>query len=83
MATFQFYKKDKILLHLDTNAPSFSTENEQLNEQGFELIGDIVEAENSQIAHEEFKAIHGDVNITSKSQMLVGVLTAGTGALSS
>ncbi|MGF1749363.1 MULTISPECIES: hypothetical protein [Vibrio] len=82
MATFQFYQKDKVLLHLDVSSPSFLAESEQLIDQGFECIGDIVEAENSQIAHEKFKTIHGDeLKVLAKSQLVVGVVTAGTAGL--
>ena len=83
MASFQFYKKDKILVHLDVHSPSFTTENEQLIDQGFELIGDIIDAENSQVAHETFKSIHGDeLRVLAKSQMWIGIATAGAGGLS-
>lgn len=82
MSTFQFYQKDKVALHLDVNSPSFLAESEQLIDQGFERIGDIVEAENSQIAHEKFKTIHdGKLTILAKSQLVVGIATAGTGGL--
>lgn len=60
MATFQFYQKEQIALHLDVDSPSFLTEKYQLVEQGFERIGDVVRAENAQLAHEKFKTIYLD-----------------------
>lgn len=82
MALFQFYKKDKISVHLDVNSPTFTTENEQLIEQGFVLIGDVIEAEDGQVAHETFKSIHGDeLKVLAKSQLFVGIATAGAGGL--
>jgi len=60
MATFQFYKKDAVTQHLDMDSSSFLVEKDQLVEQGFERIGDVVQAENSQLAHQKFKNIHLD-----------------------
>ncbi len=57
MTSFQFYKKDTTSTHLDVHSDSFARENAQLIEQEFEPIGDIIEAENSQIAHETFKSM--------------------------
>ncbi len=60
MATFQFYQKESVTQHLDVDSSSFLAEKDQLIEQGFQRIGDIVHAENSQLAHEKFKTIHLD-----------------------
>lgn len=82
MASFQFYNKDSVSLHLDTNSRSFTTESEQLIEQGFEPIGDIIEAKDSRAAHEKFKSIYlNELKNFAKSQVVVGVLTAGSGGL--
>lgn len=82
MTSFQFYKKDTTSTHLDLHSDSFARENAQLIEQEFEPIGDIIEAENSQIAHETFKSMcDHELENLAKSQLLVGVLTAGTGGV--
>ncbi|WP_022941403.1 hypothetical protein [Psychromonas hadalis] len=60
MATFQFYQKDNITVHLDVDSPSFLQEKDQLVKQGFERISDIIQAETSQLAHEKFKTVHLD-----------------------
>ena len=60
MKTFQFYQKDKVILHLDIDSSSFSAEKDQIVDQGFERIGDIVKAENSQSANDKFKTIYFD-----------------------
>ncbi len=60
MATFQFYKKDTVTQHLDIDSSSFLAEKNQLIEQGFERIGDTVQAGNSQLAHDKLKNIHLD-----------------------
>lgn len=75
MATFQFYQKEKISLHLDVDSPSFLIERDQLVTQGFERIGDIVQAENSQLAHEKFKTIHLDeLKNYAETHLFVGTL---------
>lgn len=58
MTTFQFYKKQNALVHIDIDTLSFHNEKLQLIAQGFELIGDIVEAETSYVAFNKFKALH-------------------------
>ena len=58
MITFQFYKKQNALVHLAIGTVSSGTEREQLIEQGFELVGDIVQAETSYAAFNKFKALH-------------------------
>ena len=58
MTTFQFYKKQNALVHLATGTLSSHTEKKQLIEQGFELVGGIVEAETSYAAFNKFKALH-------------------------
>ena len=60
MATFQFYVKDKTALHLDVDSSTFVTEKYQLVEQGFERVGDVVQANNVEQAYKKFKAIHLD-----------------------
>jgi hypothetical protein len=60
MMTFQFYVKDTTAVQLDIDSPTFSAEKDQLVEQGFERVGDVVQADNSEQAHEKFKSIHLD-----------------------
>ena len=47
-------------MHLDVDSPSFLIERDQLVDQGFERIGDIVQADNSVLVHEKFKTIYLD-----------------------
>ena len=58
MTTFQFYKKQNALVHIDIDTLSFHDEMQQLIAQGFEFIGDIVEAETSYAAFNKFKVLH-------------------------
>lgn len=77
MYKFQFYKKDEVLLHLNVDSPSYLEESEQLIAQGFELKCAIVEAENSQLAHEKFKI--KELENFTKAEVLIRVLSAGAG----
>jgi len=58
MNTFQFYKKQNALVHVNINNRSFETEQQQLAEQGFKSIGEIVTAETSYAAFNKFKVLH-------------------------
>lgn len=57
MAVFNFYQKGDVSLHLETQSTSFSIEQEQLTKQGFEVIGDPIEANNSHLAYALFNRI--------------------------
>lgn len=54
MPTFHFFKKDEVILHLNVTSHSFDIEKEQLFAQGFERIGDAIQAANSQLAYDQF-----------------------------
>ncbi len=58
MTTFQFYKKQNALVHIDIDGLSFDNERVQLIEQGFEVIGGIVKAKTSYAAFNKFKTLH-------------------------
>ncbi|MCP4322092.1 MAG: hypothetical protein GY951_13645 [Psychromonas sp.] len=58
MNTFQFYKKQNALVHINVNNQLFKTEQQQLVKQGFESIGEIVKAKTSYEAFNKFKALH-------------------------
>jgi hypothetical protein len=58
MTTFQFYKKQNALVHINVENHSFNNENEKLIAQGFESIGEIVQAETSYAAFSKFKELH-------------------------
>ncbi len=58
MNTFQFYKKQNALVHVNINNQLFGAEQQQLVDQGFESIGEIVEAETSYAAFNKFKILH-------------------------
>ncbi|MFO6423323.1 hypothetical protein [Motilimonas sp. KMU-193] len=78
MKTFQFYVKQDAVLPLDIDDPNYSEEKAQLVEQGFELVGDLVQAETSAQAFEKFK--------TSDLEELAGfagwhLVTGGIGAI--
>lgn len=72
MATFQFYKKQNALVHINIDTSSFMLETEQLLEQGFEIVGDIVKAETSYVAFNKFKSTQIDQqNQFSNSHLFV------------
>ncbi len=54
MTIFHFFKKEKVITHLDINSNSFETEKTQLIEQGFERVGEPIHSENSKLALEKF-----------------------------
>ncbi len=58
VSTFQFYVKEAVAVHLDVDSATFLAEKEQLVTQGFERVGDIIQADNSGQAFEKFKSIH-------------------------
>ncbi len=60
MASFQFYQKDTITLHLNVDSSTFLQEKHQLVEQGFERVGDVILAKSVEDAYEKFKTIHFD-----------------------
>jgi len=57
MHTFHFFEKDDVILHLNIASHSFELEKDQLFKQGFERLGDAIQAENSQLAHAQFNKI--------------------------
>ncbi|PKF62677.1 hypothetical protein CW745_04435 [Psychromonas sp. psych-6C06] len=46
MSNYQLYKKQQVAVVLEIDSPSFIEEKYQLIEQGFERIGDVVQAKN-------------------------------------
>lgn len=58
MLTFQFYAKESVAVHVETSSPTFLKERDQLVAQGFECVGDTIQADNSEQAFENFKSIH-------------------------
>ncbi len=75
MAIFHFFEKDDVILHLDISSHSFVVEKDQLLQQGFERVGDPVHADNSQLAHENFKQIQHDELYNSST--FIGAATSG------
>ena len=72
MTTFQFYKKLNALVHVNIDAPAFINEKKQLIEQGFERVGNIVQAETSYAAFNKCKAIHfNELQHFNKSHLFV------------
>jgi len=62
-------------LVLDVDSRSFLVEKEQLVEQGFERVGDVVQADNSEIAHEKCKTIYLDeLNNFANTHLVAGSL---------
>ncbi len=73
MATFQFYVKEKTAIPLDVDSISFLVEKEQLVKQGFERIGDVLQAPDSEQALDKFKTIHlSELQDFANSHLFVG-----------
>ncbi|PKF60529.1 hypothetical protein CW745_14410 [Psychromonas sp. psych-6C06] len=60
MTTFQFYKKQNALVHVNVDKPAFNHEKQQLIAQGFESVGGRVKAKTSYDAFNRFKAHYVD-----------------------
>ncbi len=58
MFTFQFYKKQNALVHINVDNQSFDEEQLQLVEHGFKSIGEAVKAQTSYAAFNKFKTLH-------------------------
>ena len=60
MKTYQFYTKQDVLVHLDIDGESYKEEKEQLVAQGFNPVGDLVQAENAEQAFKNLKSSNLD-----------------------
>ena len=75
MKVFQFYVKESTAVHLDTASPTFSSEKDQLVEQGFERVGDTVQADSSEQAFDKFKTIHlNELEQFSGTHLMAGAI---------
>jgi hypothetical protein len=75
MLIFQFYVKESIAVPLDTNSKTFLVEKEQLVVQGFERVGDVIKADNSEQAFKKFKAVHlNELGEFTGNHLIAGVI---------
>lgn len=75
MSTFQFYVKEAIAVHLAVDSSTFLTEKEQLVKQGFERVGDVIQAEDAKQAFDSFKNIYmNELGEFAQTNLVSGVI---------
>ncbi|RXJ72740.1 hypothetical protein CS022_13980 [Veronia nyctiphanis] len=80
MKTYQFYTKQDVLVHLDIDGESYKEEKKQLVAQGFNPIGDLVQAEDAKQAFKNLKSYDlDDLVADAKLHTLAGGIILALG----